>query len=186
MAIRTSRKRKKTWFNIVTPKELGNYLIGETTAFEPQQLIGRNVQISLMNILNDPKKQNVQLIFKIKSVSDKNAITEIMKYELIPSYVKRMMRKGRNKIEDSFIIETKDKIKIRIKPFMITRIKTQRSKLSMIRKTIREFITEKVKTQNFIDLINDTISTKLQRELKGKLKKIYPLVICEFRMITKT
>jgi len=186
MAVRKStRKQKKAWFNIVTPKELGNYTIGETTAIEPQQLVGRNVRVNLMNILNDPKKQNTQITFNIKSVTDKNAITEIVSYELQPSYLKRMVRAGRKKIEDSFITETKDKIRIRIKPVLITRTKAQRSKLSAVRNIAKEFIIEKLKTQNFMDLINDAISTKLQREMREKLTKIYPLALCEFKAIIR-
>lgn len=185
MAVKPSRRKKKTWFNIVTPKEFGNYVIGETSAFEPQQLVGRNVKVSLMNLINDPKKQNIQITFKIKNVSDKNAVTEITAYELLPIYVKRMMRKGRKKIEISFTAETKDKVKIVMKPVIITRTKTQRSKLSMIRKLAKEFIIEKVKTQDLTDVLNDTISTKMQRELKEKIKKIYPLAVCEFKTIIR-
>ena len=187
MAVKKSaRKQKKIWFNIVTPKEMGNYTVGETPALEPQQLVGRNVRVNLMNILNDPKKQNIQITFNIKSVRDKNAITEITRYEVLPSFVKRMVRKGRNKVEDSFIAETKDRIKVRIKPIMITRTKTQRSTLTGLKNKAREFITEKLKTQNFADLINDVVSTKFQREMREKLAKIYPLALCEFKMITRT
>lgn len=179
------RRQKKTWFNIITPKEFGNYVIGETLAVEPQKLIGRNIKANLMSILNDPRKQSTQLIFKIKSIRDKNAVTEVVRYEILPSHVRKKMRKGKNEIEDSFATETKDKIKVRIKPFMITRTKVQRSKLALIRKITREIITEKAKTQDLAELINDAISTKMQRELKEKLSKIQPLALCEFRMITR-
>lgn len=186
MAVKKStRKQKKIWFNIVTPKELGNFTIGETTALDSQQLVGRNVRVNLMSMTNDPKKQNIQITFNIKSIRDKNAVTELTRYELQPGYVKRMVRKGRGKIEDSFITETKDKVKIRIKPILITRTKTQRSKQTLVRNIAREFIKEKLKTQNFSDLINDAISTKMQRELREKLTKIYPLALCEFKAIVR-
>ncbi|MDP2908881.1 MAG: hypothetical protein Q8N77_03670 [Nanoarchaeota archaeon] len=183
MAIKSAKKQKKTWFSIVSPKEFGNYIVGETPASEPQSLIGRSVQVNLMTVLNDPKKQNVQLTLKIKSLRENTAITETIRYELLPSYLKRMMRKGRNKIEDSFIAQTKDNINARIKPIMITKTKTQRSKLSLLRKLTREFLIERIKTQNFTEVVNDAISTKLQRELRDKLKKTYPLVVCEFKTI---
>ncbi len=183
MATKLLKKQKKTWFNIVSPQEFGNCIVGETPVIEPQQLVGRNVQVNLMTMLNDPKKQNIQLTFKVKSVREKNAVTEITKYELLPSYMKRIMRKGRAKIEDSFTTETKENIKIRIKPVMITKAKAQKSKLALVRKTAREFITERVKTQSVSELINDAITTKLQRELRERIKKVYPLVVCEFKTI---
>lgn len=185
MAIKSIKKQRKLWFSILTPNEFGNYVIGETLTSEPKNLIGRNVRVNLMNVLNDPKKQNIQLTFKIKNVSEKNATTELISYELLPSYSKRLVRKGRDKIEDSFIVETKDKTKLRIKPVMITKTKTQRSKRSMLKKISREFITEKAKAQDMAGVINETISTKLQRELREHLKKIYPLAMLEFKMIKK-
>jgi len=185
MAVKPSRKHKKLWYTIVTPKEFGNYTIGETLAFEPQKLVGRNIKIGMMALMNDPKKQSIRLVFRIKSVSDKTAATEIMQYEVMPSHIKRMMRKGRKKIGDSFIAELKDKSKIRIKPVIITKTKTQKSILTAIRKIAKQFIIEKAKTQNFTEMIHDTISTKFQREMRDKLKKIYPIAFCEFRMIIK-
>ncbi len=183
MATKPLKKQKKTWFNIVSPQEFGNSIVGETLVSEPQQLVGRNVQVNLMNMLNDPKKQNIQLTFKIKSVREKNAVTEITKYELLPSYLKRIMRKGKEKIEDSFVTETKENVKIRIKSVMITKAKTQKSKLALVRKTAREFLTERSKAQSVSEVINDAITTKLQRELRERVKKIYPLAVCEFKMI---
>lgn len=187
MATKTSalRKKKKTWFAIMSPKELGNYNMGETLADSGNDLVGRNVKISVGSLLNDPKKYHVQLGFKIQSAREKHAITEVISYELLPSYVKRILRKGRDRVADSFICETKDKLKVRVKPLVITRTKTQRSVLGDIRKTMRTFLTEKFKTQNYSDIINDIITTKLQREMREKLKKIYPIVVSEFKLITR-
>lgn len=185
MAVKSTKKHKKIWFSIITPKEFGDYVVGETLTAEPQNLIGRNVRVNLMSVLNDPKKQNIQLTFKIKSVRDKNAVTEIISYELLPSYAKRLVRKGRNKIEDSFVVETKDKTKIRVKPVMVTRTKTQRSKQTRVRNIAREFITERAKAQDITEIIHEVVSTKLQRELRDHIKKIYPLAMLEFKMIKK-
>jgi len=183
MATKLASKHKKTWFSIMSPNEFGNYVIGETPVSEPQQLLERNIQVNLMSLLNDPKKQNVQLTFKIKNVREKSATTEIMRYDLSPSYLKRLMRGGRDKVEDSFVVEMKDSMKVRVKPFLITKTQTQRSKLSLIKKTVREFLIERAKTQNISELINNAVSTKIQRELREKIKKIYPLAICEFKAI---
>jgi len=185
MVLKSSKKQKKLWFNLVTPKEFGNYSIGETTAFDAQKLVGRNVKVSLMNLLNDPRKQNVQLKFKIKNVRDKSAVTEIISYGLQPAFIKRLVRKGRNKVEFSFVSETKDKVKIRIKPLMITRSKSQRAKLSDLKKKAHAMIDAKVKASNLSEFINEAISTKIQKEIKHKLKKICPLTVCEFRIITR-
>jgi small subunit ribosomal protein S3Ae len=179
------KKKKKVWYNILSPKDFGDFTIAETLASDPAQLRGRVVKMSLMDLTNDPKKQNVQLTFKVTEVKEKNASSDLIRYELMPSYVRRMMRKERGKVEDSFVAVSKDNIKIRIKPFIITKGKTQRSVLTSIRKRSREFLAEVVKEQKYADFISDAISTKSQKTLREQLKKIYPIAMLEFKAIER-
>lgn len=179
------KKKKKVWYNLLSPKDFGDFTIAETMASEPSQLTGRVVKMSLMDLANDPKKQNVQLTFKVTDVKEKDANTELIRYDLMPSYVRRMMRKERGKVEDSFVAETKDNIKIRIKPFIITKAKTRRSVLTSIRGKTREFLADVLKEQKYSDFISDVISTKTQKSLREQLKKIYPIAMLEFKTIER-
>ena len=99
--------------------------------------------------------------------------------------MKRLVRKVRNKIDDSFIAETKDKIKIKIKPFMITRGRTSKSKLTAIRKLSKELLTKFVNETSFEDFIREVGSFRIQIKLKQTLRKIYPLGLYEIRLIEK-
>ncbi len=185
MAQLVVKKKKKVWYNILSPKDFGDFTIAETFASDPSALPGRVVKMSLMDLTNDPKKQNVQLTFKMTSVKERAVNSELIRYELMPSYVRRMMRKERDKVEDSFVAESNDNIKIRIKPFIITKGKTQRSVLTAIRKRSREFLTEVLKEQKYADFISDVISTKTQKSLREQLKKIYPIAMLEFKTIER-
>ena len=64
----TIKVKKKKWFEIVAPKLFDERVIGETTALEPDKLIGKPVLINLMALTNDPRKQNVSIKFNIESV----------------------------------------------------------------------------------------------------------------------
>jgi small subunit ribosomal protein S3Ae len=101
-------KRKK-WYTILASKEFNNVEIGELPASEADFLVGRNLPVSLSNVTNDIKKQNIRITFKITGVQDNKAITEAVAYELSPMQVKRLIRPDKSKIDDSFLCETKHK-----------------------------------------------------------------------------
>ncbi len=185
MAQLVVKKKKKVWFSIVSPKEFGDFIVAETLASDPSILTGRVVRASLMDLTNDPKKQNVQLTFKITSVKEKDAYTDLIRYELTPSYIRRLMRKERDKVEDSFVALSKDNVKVRIKPFIITKSKTQNSVLSAIRKRAREFLADFLREQTYYDFISEVTSTKTQKTLREQLKKIYPIAVLEFRVVER-
>ena len=91
------------------------------------------------------------------------------------------MRKRTNYIEDSIKLECKD-IRATIKPFLITRKKVSRAVRKNLRKTTEEFLKEKLKQINYLDVCEDILRSDLQRQLLPKLKKVYPLSLCEIRV----
>lgn len=185
MAQLVVKKKKKVWYNIICPKDFGDFVIAETMASEPTHLMGRSVKVSLSELMGDPKKQNFQVTFKVIEVSEKTANTDLVRYELMPSYLRRMMRKERAKVEDSFTAVTKDNIKVRIKPMIITKSKTKRSVLTAIMMKTREHLSEVLKELKYAEFINDVISTKAQKTLREQLKKIYPVAVLEFRVVER-
>ncbi len=101
--------------------------------------------------------------------------------ELVKSSIRRMMRKRINYVEDSFDISCAD-IKARIKPFLLTRKKVSRAVRNNLRRTTKEFLIEYIKTRNFIELTAELLAGILQKEMLPKLKKVYPLSLCEIRI----
>lgn len=138
-----------------------------------------------MDLTDDPKKQNYKIIFKITKVEGEKAFTEIIGYEMLLTHVKRIMRKGIEKIEDSFIVQSKDNVKIQIKPLLLVKNKTKHSILTAIRKSTIDFISTELKKQNYDDFIQNIINNKSQKQLREVINKIYPLVACEFRVVKK-
>ena len=63
--------------------------------------------------------------------------------------------------------------------------KTNKSVLQSLRKNIRSFLEEEIKKNNFNDFINLIVYNKIQKALREKLKKIYPISACEFRIVKK-
>lgn len=103
---------------------------------------------------------------------------------LMGAYIRRMMRKGTDYVEDSFEAESKDHI-LRIKPFLITRKKVSKKVRTGLREVARKEILDYTKSRTMENIILDVINNKLQKELIVKLKKIYPLALCEIRSVSK-
>jgi len=181
----SAQKKKKKWYAIYAPGLFNEQVIGESLTSEPSSLIGKRVGLNLMNLTNDPKKQNFRIIFKIIKVDGEKVFTDIIGYEMLLTHVKRIMRKGIEKVEDSFIVQSKDNVNMQIKPLLLARNKTRHSVLTAIRKTTREFLAEEAKKQDYNELVQCIIINKIQKQLRDKVNKIYPLVACEFRIVKK-
>ena len=179
------RKKKKKWIALVAPREFNNLEIGESLCSEPKELIGKVVAVNLSSLISDPRKQNIRIRFRVNDVKEEKATTEIIGYEILPAYIKRVVRRGRGKIEDSFICESKDKVRMRIKPLILTKNKTKKSILSTLRKMTREFFIKNLENVNYSEVIRALIANKFQREIKNYLKKVYPIAICEIKILKR-
>lgn len=177
------KKKKKSWFTVVASKDFGNTVIGETLSDDKNSLAGKTLKVNLMNLLNDPRKQNINLTFKVVDFKDDRALTDLVKYELIASHIKKITRRSKSKGDDSFIIETKDKVKLRVKPVIVTRYNVQKGVLTALRHASTEYLKEYMANNEFSKLIADVITNRLQKSLKESMKKTYPLDIYEFKSI---
>ena len=180
-----TKKKKKKWYTVLAPKEFNKQVIAETIASDPKLLINRTIKLSLMNLTREIKHQNIKITFSITNVDESNALTEVVGYELIPSFIKRITRTGREKIDDVNIYETKDNIKLVLKLLIMTKSKTKRSILSNLRHKSKEFLTAKIQKQDYSELITSLITYTLQKELKSTLSKIYPVAVCDIRVLKK-
>ena len=169
------KRKKKVWFQLKAPKILSSQVIGETPSYTPESLIGKRVQVNLSTITNDMKKQNTSINLDIYSVHEHQADCFISGTNMANAYVKRLARRGREKIDDSFVVTTKDAKKIRVKPLIITNGKTSNSIQTKIRLAAREYIAELAKNSNAEQVFDKIINIRLQKELKENLSKIYPL-----------
>jgi len=168
-------KRKKKFFNVEIP------LIKKETqlqAYELKDLDGKFIKYDLTRIL---RGKNLLIQLKTK-VEGEKIITIPQKIQLMPQYLRRMVRKGTNYVEDSFSTDSKD-AQIRIKPFLITRKKVSRAVRKALRNKAKEELTTQLKKLTTKEIFEDILKNKIQKELSLKLKKIYPLSLCEIRVL---
>ncbi len=172
---------KKEWYPIVAPKIFGNAVLGETYVYEPEQMVGKGITRNLMGLTNDVKRQNINVSFKINNVQNGKAFADVISYYMAQSSIKRLVRKGVQKIDMSFSCKTSDNKDLRVKPLLITRALTTGSVATKIRKTAQDFLVKYITSITYDNLVNDLVNHKLQMALKSESNKIYPLRVCEIR-----
>ena len=175
--------KKKQWYPIIAPKQFDNAVIGETLVYEPNQMLGKTLSHSLMNLTNDVRRQNVNIHFKIVEVEGEKAKTSIIGYEIVPSSVKRFVRRNSEKMSLSFNCETADSLFLRVKPLVVTKADIKGSTAAKLRNNITALLTKIIKKMTYEQVLGDLISHKLQSVMKENLNKIYPLKVCEIRYL---
>ncbi len=122
------------------------------------------------------------LIIKLRIFNQEGKLTAIPNsLTLITSYIRKIMRKRIDYVEDSFQARCSD-IRVTIKPLLITRKKVSRAVRKNLRNTTRELIIEYLKEKDYIETCNELLDGTLQKTLLPKLKKIYPLSFCDVRV----
>jgi len=168
-------KRKKKFFDVDIP------LIGKQTqmqAYEIPELNGRFLKYDLTRIL---RGKSVMLTLRVKV--EGNEVTTIpKKIEVLPYFIRRMVRKGTNYVEDSFSAECED-ANLKIKPLLVTRRKVSRAIRKELRNKAKEEMIDYVKNKKSEQLFDDVLKNQMQKVLSLKLKKIYPLALCEIRVL---
>ena len=167
-------KRKKKFFNVEIP------LINKQTqlqAYELKELNGKLIDYDLTRIL---RGKSMILQLKVKLEKEKPTTTP-RKIKLMPYFLRRAVRKGTNYIEDSFSTNCKN-AQVRIKPFLISRRKVSRAVRKALREKAKEELIKYVKNKTAESLFEEILKNQIQKILSSKLKKIYPLALCEIRI----
>jgi ribosomal protein S3AE len=149
-------------------------LVGEN----PEQIKGKTINLDLTRQL---RGKSVEVTLKINIEKDK-PIAEPIKINLMPYFIRRMIRKKISYIEDSIIIPTQESL-IQVKPFIITRKPVSRAVKRTIRNLTKNWLEDYSAERKNKEIFEEILSNKMQKPLSLKLKKTYPLSLCEIRTL---
>ena len=167
--------KKKKWIDILAPKSFGEKKVGETLIDNVDNMLGGSVVVSVAQLTNNIKKQNLLITLKLTKFEADKAKTEVKEFKLEKSYASRLVRKGTSKVSDSFTVETKDNKKVRIKSVIVTKGKVSSTIARAIHYKQRELVKEYVKSQTFDNLVNELVNFKVQNGLKQDFNKVHPV-----------
>lgn len=173
--------KKKKFYPIISPMYLGEKVVGETPVFDPSLLVGRKATVNLMSITGQPSKKDISVTFEVTGIQDAKAQTNLVRYEIMPTSIKRMVRRDRTKVDTSFVVVTNDDIPVRVKPFLLTTTKADKSVKKALILESQRFLASYFSKKKYSEIVPALLQDTMQRELGGKLKKIHPLRMCTIR-----
>ena len=165
---------KKKFFEVDLP------LIGEKYEVYADSIENLNNKTIKLDLTRKLKGKSLDMVFQIK-VENGKATTNPKKLTLLPFFINHMMHKGISYAEDSFKAETKDS-EVVVKPFLITRKKVSRAVRKTLRNSAKNWVIDYLKTKSDYEAVDEILNNQLQKLLNIKLKKVYPLAICEIRI----
>lgn len=176
---------KKRWFNIIAPKHLNELVVGEVYTGDVKTAVGRIFHVNLAAVTGETQHQQMHISFKIVNANGDQLHSIVQGFKIIPSAIKRLIRKKRPRVELSFVGETSDGVKVRVKPFGVARGNVSGGAMSAVRNEVKRMLLETMKSLTFEDLVNDTLNNKIQKTISDSTKKIYPLARFEIRWLER-
>lgn len=154
-------------------------ILGETTRVigTPENLHGKTIKLDLTR-----KLRGKGLTIKLRIFNMKGKLIAIPNsLQLTTSYIRRMMRKRTDYVEDSFQARCSD-IRVTVKPLLITRKKVSRAVQKNLRNIAKEFLLNYMKEKEYLEIYSEILDGTLQKTMLPKLKKIYPLSFSDIRI----
>ncbi|MEK6900378.1 MAG: hypothetical protein AABX05_04615 [Nanoarchaeota archaeon] len=175
--------KKKVWYKILSPKQFGQMEIGETYLSTPEEAVGRTLKINLKDITGNMKDQSAYVKFKVDSIEGTALKTSAIGYELTATYVKKMVRKNTDRLDDFMIFRSKDGKTALLKILIITQHKAQRSVQKQLKQKAKMLLGEELRKDSFDVFITNLVTRKTQILLKKMLHKIHPVNEVAIRML---
>jgi ribosomal protein S3AE len=154
-------------------------ILGETTRVlgTPENLHNKTIKLDLTR-----KLRGKGLTITLRIFNMKGKLIAIPKdLQLTTSYIRRMMRKRTDYVEDSFQARCSD-VRVTVKPLLITRKKVSRAVRRNLRNVAREFLLDYMKEKEYLEIYNEILDGTIQKAMLPKLKKVYPLSFSDIRI----
>lgn len=178
-----TKVKKKKWVPVLAPKLFNNVVLGETHISDDAQLATKNVTLNLSTVTNDIRKQNYLVRFDVTHVKEGKAHTMLIGLNMTPSGLKRQVRRGRTKVEDSFLTKLKTGQVVRVKPVVVTVNRCSKPARTDIRLAIREKLKQVLANATLDSFVQEVLENKIQRVLKDVAGKHHPTRSADVRAI---
>ncbi|MFN3909694.1 MAG: hypothetical protein ACK4J0_00465 [Candidatus Anstonellaceae archaeon] len=172
-----SNWKEKVWYSVKAPEIFEFKEIGQTISSDPENLKNRVFLVALSNLASSPSPTSIFSNIKLRAVAvNGNTIsTAFIGHELLPSYVKSLIRRRRSLIQNVDDVVCADNKKMRLKSVCITQHKVSEQKKKDIRKLISTSLKEFAAATNFDSFCQEILFGKLAMKVSNKIQKISQL-----------
>jgi small subunit ribosomal protein S3Ae len=167
--------KAKNWYRVFAPENLGKTYIGDTIASDPANVVGRVMQTTLGEIINDYAKQNVKMRFRIANVAGDAAYTEFIGHEVTRDYLRSLVKRRTSRIDSHVPITTKDGKKIVLTVTCYTLTRANDSQIHAIRHEITKQVAAMGQAADMNQLLNGIVTGEISKEVFKSVKGIFPV-----------
>lgn len=174
---KAEKKPPKTIYTIYSPEYFGYKEIGTTWAYEPEQVIGRTLWVSLYMLTGDFSHQFLLLRFKVVRVKDGAAETIFYGHEYGREFLRSLVRRGTSRIDMITNLVTKDGFHLRVQStaFTYNRIGSHSWKAKSIRRVMKEILERSSQELALSQFSQEMVLGKTASDIYQEAKKITAL-----------
>ena len=167
--------KAKSWYKVYTPEVLGKTYIGDTIANDAEGVVGRIMQTTLGEIINDYARQNVKMKFRIANVAGDSAYTEFLGHELTRDYMRSMIKRRTSRIDCHVPVMTKDAKKLDLTVTCFTLTRANLSQVHAIRNLISTMVGKIGAESEMNAIVNGIVNGEISREVFKAVKPLFPV-----------
>ncbi len=167
--------KAKSWYKVFAPEVLGKTYLGDTIANDPENVVGRVMQTTLGEIINDYARQNVKMKFRIANVAGDSAYTEFVGHEVARDYLRSMIKRRTSRIDCHVPITTKDGKRVDLTVTCFTLTRANLSQAHEIRSIISSMVSKMGSEADMNGIINGIVNGDMAREVFKAVKPVFPV-----------
>jgi small subunit ribosomal protein S3Ae len=173
------RWKSKQWYEIHASPEFESIYIGQTPAAEEEILYERVLENSLYDFTQDFEDASMKLRFRINKVNGNLANTVFVGHELTRDFIRSLIRRGSNRVQNIVDIKTKDGYLFRLTGTVFTMNMARSSQQKTIRKIVFDILTEKGNTLGIKEFVQEMVFGNIERDIKRIANEIVPIRECK-------
>ncbi len=168
--------KDKHWFNVEASKSFDFKQIGEVIGLE-DTLEGRTLETLLFDFTHKYSDISLKLKFKIVEVNEeaRKCKSIFTGHQYTNDFIRSLIGRGSTKIQSIINLTTKDGYVFRLTMICTTIKRARSSQQILIRKIIREILSEFAKSLNHEKFVAGMIYGEFQNQIQRVAKTIYPL-----------
>ena len=164
----------------MAPEIFGESFLLETPCTDPKSIIGRNIEVSLSQLISKPSRFDMKLKFVVNNVEGRNAHT---RFNGLSASRERYIRKGVQKVEIMSDLKTKDGWKMQAKTITVLNRNVHTTVQKKVRAAVNKFLQEFAERSTLDEFIKTVIAGVVQNKIRKLGNKIYPVRISEINKI---
>ncbi|MEM2963387.1 MAG: hypothetical protein QXW70_04395 [Candidatus Anstonellales archaeon] len=175
--------KTKSWYSVIAPPPFEQKEIGKVVSGNEENLKNRVIRVSLDELSGGsaPTSVYTRVDLRIYDVKGKTTHTKLIGHELIPAYIKTIIRRRKSLITGVVDVTTQDNQKVRLKYLIVTGAKVSSRVKTIIRHETKKQLLDIASHSDFSTLMQELLFSRLQKRLYPPIKLFGPIKRIEIR-----